>query len=133
MCALESGHAQVRALKAGAVEIGLITSEPLNRMRITPYLALNRASFTVKLPDLDEERIVKTEPFEGVRDIEWASADDGSIIVDDLDEGFSVDEPETRELLRVSGRAAADEETDEGLPVAPPGSISARWARRRRW
>ncbi len=112
-----------------AVEFGLVTSEPLDQLRVSPYLALNRAPFSVALPALDEERSVEAEPFDGVREAQWVVIDDGSIVVDDLDAGFSADEPETRQLLRVGGKTDAEEETDGGLPVDVGGVANNRWTR----
>jgi len=111
------------------VEFGLVTSEPLDRVRVSPYLALNRTPFSVTLPALDEDRLVEAEPFDGVREAEWVVTDDGSIVVDDLDPGFSADEPETRGLLRVGGKTDTEEETDGGLPVDVGGVANTRWTR----
>ncbi|MDH3628650.1 MAG: hypothetical protein OEV00_02265 [Acidobacteriota bacterium] len=112
----------------GTVEIGIVTSQPPRFAFLSPYLSLNRDGFSINLPSVDEELIVDAEPFIGSRIIEWQPTDDGSIIVDDLDEGFSVaDSGETG--MRLAGRGVTDEDTDGGLPVTS-GRTPSRWSRR---
>jgi ABC-type transport system involved in multi-copper enzyme maturation permease subunit len=113
----------------GAVEVGLVTSNPLRVARVAPYLALNRDPFNVPLPQLDQEKIVEEEPFVGTREIEWAPEETAAIVVDDLDEGFSVEESEDRSLFRFGGRGSDDEDLDNGLPIATEGLSSTRWSR----
>jgi hypothetical protein len=123
--------APVRVPAESAVEIGLVTAEPLGSVRIAPYLALNRDPFNVTLPALDAEKVVAEEPLSGGRPVDWAPARDGAIVVDDLDQGFSVEETGGRGMLRVAGRGA-QADLDAGLPVAQDGSVglrSRRWSR----
>jgi ABC-type transport system involved in multi-copper enzyme maturation permease subunit len=113
-----------------SAEIGLVTSEPPRFVRIAPYLALNREGFNVPLPGLDEEKIIDSEPFTGVRVSDWTPMDDGAIIVDDLDEGFSVEQSGGDAWWRFGGRGGGDEELDQGLPVAQFGPRQAsKWSR----
>jgi ABC-type transport system involved in multi-copper enzyme maturation permease subunit len=116
----------VRVEARSAVEIGLITSETPTALRVAPYLALNRDPFSLPLPTVDEEKTVDDEPFTGSRGVEWEPVREG-IVVDDLDDRFSVEETGDREMLRVAGRGG-DETLDQGLPVSP--SLRAtRWSR----
>jgi len=65
----ERGESEPYRIEANSsVEIGLVSSTPPRMVRIVPYLALNREGFTIPLPALDEEKIVHSEPFTGVRD-----------------------------------------------------------------
>jgi len=121
----DSGPVEVPA--TSAVEIGLVSSKPPTRLRVRPYLALNREPFTVPLPGLDEERIVEAEPFQGAREALWTRPDNRAVLVDDLDAGFGVEE-QARGKLRVSGDGA-DVETDQGLPVWDAGRIPQHWSR----
>ena len=73
-----------------AMEFGLVTSTPLHELWSQPYLALNREDQRQELPELDTETTAAGEPFSGTRPSTWNVPDDGSIIVDDLDEGFSL-------------------------------------------
>jgi len=112
-----------------AVEVGLITSKPVTRLRIKPYLSLNREPFNIPLPGLDEERIVDREPFVGVREVDWAPADGGWIVIDDLDDGFDIEERGGKSL-RIAGKGVGKIETDRGLPVyANVGRLPAHWSR----
>jgi len=117
----------IRIEALSAVEVGLITAEPPTALRVAPYLALNRDPFSLSLPTVDEERLVDDEPFVGSRTVAWEPTDEG-IVVDDLDEGFAVEESKEREMLRATGRGG-DETLDQGLPVS--GRLRAkRWSRR---
>jgi len=120
----------VRVPGHAAVEIGVVTSEPLRMLRVVPYLALNRKSFAVDLPALDEESIGDAEPFLGVREVPWEPEITDAIVVDDLDEGFSVEQAESRSFLRFGGKGVKDEDTDQGLPLAQLGRPATRWTRR---
>ncbi len=111
-----------------AVEIGLTTSAPLRSLRVAPYFALNRDPFSVQLPTLDPERIVQAEPFVGARSVEWARPADESIVVDDLDDGFALDESAGQGMLRVAGRGDVELQLDQGLPVSE-GLRPSRWSR----
>ena len=134
-----------------SVEFGLVTSRPPGTMLASPYLSLNRREFPVELPRVDNETIADREPLRGTRPADWIPAflDDGAytIVVDDLDPGFSVetDEAEASGIRLQGGIAgffAPAEETDQGLPVynlfsGIPGSWSRyeqplSWGRYRR-
>jgi len=123
--------APVRVPAESAVEIGLVTAEPLGAVRVAPYLALNRDPFNVTLPTLDATKVVEEEPLAGSRPFDWVPPNDGAIVVDDLDPGFAIAEGEGRGLLRVAGRGHG-EDLDAGLPVAQDGQRglrSPRWSR----
>jgi hypothetical protein len=113
------------------MEIGVLTSKTPRSLRVFPYLALNREPFTVRLPPLDEEKLIDAEPFVGARVIEWSSPEAASIVVDDLDDGFSVVESASRGLLRFGSTAGSDPVLDRGLPVSESGQgTPSRWSRR---
>jgi hypothetical protein len=107
----------------------MVFSSPPRVVQVVPYLALNRDPFDVPLPTLDEEEIVEDEPFTGAREVEWSPPDREGVVVDDLDDGFSVEETGGRSLLRLGG-SGGDQEMDAGLPVARFGPRSASgWSR----
>jgi hypothetical protein len=111
-----------------AVEIGLVMSAPPRRVRLMPYLALNRDGFDAHVPTIDEEKKVEIEAFTGVRDSDWVP-DSDVIVIDDLDEGFTVEESASRGLWRFGGRGSGVE-MDHGLPIVQRGPRSAsRWSR----
>jgi hypothetical protein len=114
----------------GAVEVGLITSDPLRVARIAPYLSLNRDPFNIPLPALDEEKIGDGEPFSGTRESNWVPEETSAIVVDDLDDGFFWEEEEGRSMLRFSGRGVEEEDLDHGLPTPLQGLGGAnQWSR----
>jgi ABC-type transport system involved in multi-copper enzyme maturation permease subunit len=114
----------------GAVEVGLVTASPLSALRVVPYLALNRDPFNVPLPPLDEEKFVDAESFVGVRDVDWSPPEDSSIIVDDLDRGFSVEEEGKRSFLRMGSKGAKKEDLDQGLPITSQFRVKTpTWSR----
>ena len=98
-----------------AIEIGLILPGPPDVLWLRPYLSLNRADQRLAVPQVEETGLDEGEPFEGARPSEWQPTTTG-IVVDDLDEGFSV--YATTEAMRFGG-ASADEfaQTDRGIPV----------------
>jgi hypothetical protein len=128
---IDSGHSDpVNVPGNSAIEIGMVVSTPPRMIRVVPYLALNRDPFNVPMPAVDEEKIVDAEPFVGSRETEWSAPDTEWIVVDDLDDGFGVEESEERSLWRFGGRGSDDEELDGGLPVqAGPRGAGPRWAR----
>ncbi|MCE2558211.1 MAG: ABC transporter permease subunit [Acidobacteria bacterium] len=121
------------------VEFGLVTSRPPGTMLASPYLSLNRREFPVELPRVDNETITDSEPLRGTRPAGWMPSflDSGAntIVVDDLDPGFSVatDEAETGGIRLQGGLAgffAPAVETDQGLPVYSLfGGTPADWSR----
>ncbi len=108
------------------VELGLVTSRPPVTMLASPYLSLNRREFPVELPRVDNETITDSEPLRGARPAAWMPSflDSGThtIVVDDLDPGFSVaTDEEKADGIRLRGGLAGffapTVETDQGLPV----------------
>jgi hypothetical protein len=130
----ESGDTDpIRVEGKSEIEVGVVTTRPPRWVSIRPYLSLNRDAFRDDLPDVDEEKIVRQEPFVGHRAVEWTAADDETIVVDDLDDGFTVVDAVGGSGLRLGSRNDDDAPTDQGLPVAGPLSFSnppTRWSRR---
>jgi ABC-type transport system involved in multi-copper enzyme maturation permease subunit len=130
---LESGDTEpIRVEGKSEIEIGVVTTRPPRWASIRPYLSLNREPFRSDLPNVDEEKIVREEAFVGHRPVEWTLEDAETIVVDDLDDGFTVVDAGGGSGLRLGGRDD-DVQTDQGLPVATPLSFSnppSRWSRR---
>lgn len=118
----------IRIAGRSAVEVGLVTSEPLQSVRVAPYLALNRDPFNLVLPSLDEQRIVDAEPFDGSRPVEWVTDDGGAIVVDDLDDGFSVSEAVSDSWL-AGLRGGGERVLDRGLPITSLSVRTSKWSR----
>jgi len=126
----------VRVGAGEAVEIGLVLSKPPRRVWIEPYLALNRHGFRIRLPEVDEEKIVDAEPVRGSRPSDWQPASEG-IVVDDLDPGFGVEDEAQRSGFRLGARNLVGG-FDQGLPVpavqfGPPAQVWQRWIMGSAW
>ncbi|UCF69464.1 MAG: ABC transporter permease subunit [Acidobacteriota bacterium] len=111
-----------------AIEVGLVSPQPPRVVLLTPYLSLNRGPFEVDLPAVAEDAITSGEAFTGARPIEWTPASEEAIVVDDLDEGFLVEQAEAGSWFRRGGQGSSTE-TDQGLPVALFGMRATSWSR----
>ena len=115
-----SGYAEGEVVPVpgrSAVEIGQVLEAPPREVWLNPYLSLNRTQARLTVADANPETVVERLPFFGARPSEWRPPVDASIIVDDLDPGFSVRSavPERRWFRRRSG-LPEDTVLDRGLP-----------------
>lgn len=110
----------IRVPADAAVEVGLVTNEPVRELWVAPYLSLNRREFPVRVPEPDTA--TDAVPLVNARPSSWRPAPDPGIVVDDLDAGFSATRPEHID-------AAYD--VDEGLPVYQrlDPVLEAHWSR----
>ena len=128
-----------------SVEMGLVMDEPPARVWAAPYLSLNRGDIRLKLPDYDTNEAVDAEPLNGSRPSDWLPPPEPGIVVDDLDDGFSVvyatPEDEERYGVRSTPWWIEARDIDQGLPVfdmaAPASSgwmrteVAGTWGRYR--
>jgi len=112
----------------GSVEVGLVLSEPIEWLRVMPYLALNRAPFNLTIPPIDSDRLIEQEPFHGDREIELAADDSGTIVIDDLDDAFTVEVDDDGGGLRATG-SKEDVDLDGGLPPVESFKAGPEWGR----
>ncbi len=120
-----------------AIQYGTIVSRLPSMYFLAPVLSYNRGTFEFKMENINSDKIVDAEIIEGVRDIPWALPAPSSIVVDDLDEGFTiVNEKEEGKGLRVKAKGKSrDTKLDQGLPytssnVLPGGfGLPAEWTR----
>jgi ABC-type transport system involved in multi-copper enzyme maturation permease subunit len=125
----------IRVAARQSLEIGLLGSEPPAQLWLDPYFSLNRQEMRLSLPTIDEIATVDEEPFLGSRPSDWAPTDGDSIVVDDLDEGFSVESSEQDDGVRLSGGLSTlfvpQADLDQGLPeFIPFGPLAREWGRR---
>ena len=81
----------IKIPKNGTVQVALTSENPLQLIRINPYLSHNRATFSLKMPDEREYQEVTRAALPMVQAAGWRYDDGNGIVVDDLDAGFSVD------------------------------------------
>ena len=117
-----------------SVEIAIQSSNPLYDVWIKPYLARNREKFPIRLPKYDGKSISDdpTKPLLSI--VDWSPPDSKSIIVDDLDSGFSiigqVEERQKRFTLPwVEFLPILEETKDQGLSIRPT-SVTGEWERK---
>ena len=101
---------------------------------LQPVLALNRRDVRLQVPEVEEYEVVDAEPFSGFRASDWAPPEPDGIVVDDLDDGFSVRYDDQDLGLRVGGGMSGffvpDADIDQGLPVfSPLTPAGASWTR----
>ena len=106
----------------GAVDVGIVTTTPLRRLTMRPYLALNRVPTDLVVPIVASETPHAGAGWSGVRTSDWRPPRDEAIYVDDLDQGFTV---RGQTSLEFSTNPLLKDELDEGLPeflafYAPP-------------
>ena len=123
-----------------ALEVGMVTPRPPERLLLEPYLAMNRLPVRVEFDRIEASDDSAREPFVGSRPSTWAPAPEG-IVIDDLDPGFSVENRDGDKRGWVE--TAMDgldrqRELDRGLPVATQRAgewtrapIAAGWGRYR--
>ena len=112
-----------------AAEFGVVLSVPATAVRVLPYLSLNRDDFVAGVLPPGEPPLRSVEPLEGAREIPFELGRDSRIVADDLDEGFAIVSDAGADGLRLGGQGDADEDLDEGLPVAT-AQFPSRWSRR---
>lgn len=96
------------------------SAKPLTGVWIHAYLAQNRAPVSVLLPEYEEDELQESSVLPFMSDGIWQATDDDVVLVDDLDEGFSIvnfgsDTPAfslTQHFLRSSNREVV---YDQGL------------------
>ena len=119
----------IRLAGKSSVQFGTIVSKSPAPIYLEPYLSLNRTPIFLPLNSLDEGKIEKTEVIEGLEDLPYSLPEEASIIVDDLDPGFSVIEEKKRKGLRIIAREDEKRSTDQGLPLTGNYRIPRVWSR----
>lgn len=114
-----------------AVEFGLVLTEPPAAAYLDPYLSLNRLPYRLQTFVDTDVRAVNDVPFDGVQTIAMVADNSDRIIVDDLDDGFRIQE---RDFQGNTGILTpfldvSDPIYDAGLPLREFG-FSSRWSRR---
>jgi len=122
----------IRVAGHTALEVGIVTSEPLTELWLQPYLSLNRNDIRLTLPSVDERGGARAEPLRGARASDWRPSENDAVIVDDLDPGFSVESDRAPGGFRLAavGLFGMAPELDQGLPEFIAGTGTPReWSR----
>jgi ABC-type transport system involved in multi-copper enzyme maturation permease subunit len=112
-----------------AIEFGVVLSVPATNVRVLPYISLNRDDFVAGVLPAGEPPLRNVEPLEGSREIPFELGRDARIVADDLDEGFAIVSDAGADSLRLGGQGDAEEDLDQGLPLATT-QFPDRWSRR---
>ena len=102
-CSFESHAVQPNA----CVEIGEVTSFPPQKASLDTYLSRNGNGIVLPAPTIDAERTIDAEPLQGARESAWRPPQTAAIVVDDLAEGFSLDDEAAPRGLRLWRRQAS--------------------------
>ena len=123
--------APVRIEPHSAMEFGYVSASPPDRVWLDPYLSLNRRPVLLHTPEVDQIKTVDEAPFVR-RPSDWRPNTEVGIVVDDLDEAFTIryDSAEARARATGAGNLfTADADMDQGLPAYQPFTSQAPWMR----
>ena len=104
----------------GAVQISLTSEQPLNVIQVNPYLSYNRTSFSLAVPRRRTYDQVERNESPLVQPANWQYEPGDSIVVDDLDPGFTFDETDDASsqipwFMRFANVAFGERPKDRGL------------------
>lgn len=103
-----------------SVTFNFLSSDPTNIIFIRPYLALNQQPIRLDIQDSTIEHMNHLNPSPMVEDSTWKPEPSKYIVVDDLDEGFSVtnpQEPRRNVFSWLKERNSPKLQLDHGLPA----------------
>ena len=131
---IEDATPPVRVAGNTSLELGLVASRLPEQLKLALYLSLNREhALLLPVPEIDQEQTTAAAPFTGWRPSTWLPEVDSSIVVDDLDPGFSVAYDDSQAGLRLSATpadwAAPQTDIDQGLPVHSQFGSGGGWTR----
>ncbi len=83
----------VRVDGNSTVRIALQTESPVRQVWIEPYLSLNREAILVNFPEMVDYAPTDVPQLPHIVEAEWLNPNADAVIVDDLDDGFSIESP----------------------------------------
>ena len=112
----------------------LSTPNPVNKLRMDPYLSLNKNTLPIDVPEPSSDEILPCEERPKYAMSDWLPSDNDFIVIDDLDEGFSVDPPVEDPSLSIAWiswfKDDFEPRMDNGLPVMGVLPSDSMWSRR---
>ncbi len=106
-----------------AVRVAFLSKRPPKRVWLQPGLSLNRDPIRVDFPEVDHHTPTDTPALPYISQVDWEPEDIRGIIVDDLDDGFSIENPTfaSRQSSIPSwleyAATVPNQEFDRGLPI----------------
>ena len=107
-----------------SVEVAIQSSDPIEAIQLRPYLSLNRKPFEIPLKR-EQEIVNETRPPKPfVASVDWSYDEGNSIVIDDLDTGFSIERRTVPEpffnigVFSITPISASSNGTDAGLKSA---------------
>ena len=114
------GTKPYRIPERSAIEIGILTSSPIHQIYFQPSLSLNRENMPIQINRPNAKDQINLTPFNGSRPSDWQLPLNSDIVIDDLDQGFSVestkDNPAERQYNGPGGSGRLKIDMDQGLP-----------------
>ena len=113
------GSGPIRIPGMTSKEVGLVLPEPPDQLWLHPYGSLNRTAIRIQVPlDIDTTDALDQEAFVGTRSSDWVPQNSG-IVVDDLDDGFTVIGKSLGSRVSALRRTFRywEIDVDQGLPV----------------
>ena len=116
-----------------SVEFNIVSDNPISRVNVEPYLSLNRGSILVNVPDPKQDLILSCDDRPSFAQSTWYPSNDKYILIDDLDDGFSVTSAKKDATFSISWLNPFTEQylpnMDQGLPVSSFLASKSNWSR----
>ena len=103
-----------------AIEIGIVTSSPIHQIYFQPSLSLNRENMPIQINRPNSRDQINLSPFNGSRPSDWQLPPTSDIVIDDLDQGFSIESdrlnPTEMQYNGPGGSGRLKVDIDQGIP-----------------
>lgn len=112
-----------------AVQVALVAEDPIGYIRIQPYLSYNRSGFALNIVGRERIDRVEREALPMVQPADWRYEIGNAVVVDDLDQGFTVDAQPERAggMLGIAffamSAAFGEPVQDQGLAAMDPNRL----------
>lgn len=117
-----------------SLEFNIVSANPISRLNIDPYLSLNRRKIPVDVPEPAEGAFAPCEDRSNFTPSDWVPKVDEYVLIDDLDEGFSVVHTEENTSSSLGWldvfRQDDNRVMDQGLLLAGALPSESEWTRR---